>query len=87
MGTGKWRNQTQSNIFVSPFNSFILQGMEKKTETMEIQVKKIQDLEKRMKKEEDSLIVTNKQIESVQSDIKQGKNNLNDIKTIFKYCQ
>ena len=54
---------------------------------MEIQVKKIQDLEKRMKKEEDSLIVTNKQIESIQSDIKQGKNNLNDINTIFKYCQ
>ena len=51
---------------------------------MEIQVKKIQDLEKRMKKEEDSLIVTNKQIESIQNDIKQGKNNLNGINTIFK---
>ncbi len=51
---------------------------------MEIQVKKIQDLEKRMKKEEDSLIVTNKQIESIQNDLKQGKNNLNGINTIFK---
>ena len=49
--------------------------MEKKVETLEKQVKKIEDLEKRMKKEEDSLIVTNKQIESIQSDIKQGKNN------------
>jgi len=58
--------------------------VEKKTETMEIQVKKIQDLEKRMKKEEDSLIVTNKQIESIQNDLKQGKNNLNGINTIFK---